>query len=116
MPIEVRWEWPEGGPGALKLIRTLTEHQGDFEFWMPTPNGYGISIIRTQPTMVEIPGYEPQLAGGSIGARAGLYEVALLRHGDICFNGPILREPEGYLSPREVLAKLREIFELPAAR
>jgi hypothetical protein len=100
----------------LELESRLTAHEGNYDEWIGCPNGWGLSIIRTQPSLVEIPGYEPQYAGGSIGARAGLFEVALLDcsvSAEVCFSGPILREPEGWLTPEDVARKLREVYELP---
>lgn len=96
-------------------IEKLEAADGDVAEWAPFPNGWGLSIIRTQPTVVEIPGYPPTMAGGSYGAAAGLFEVALLKHDDVCFDGPLLREPEGWLTPADVVRIMREVFELPPA-
>lgn len=99
-----------------ELVARLTAHEGDYDEWIGCPNGWGISIIRTQPTMVAAPGIPPQFVGGSYGARGGLFEVALLDcsvSAEVCLDGPILQEPEGWLSPEQVGAKLREVYALP---
>jgi hypothetical protein len=104
------------GPGMEMLVDQLDGESGDVAMRLDLPNGWGASIIRTQPTIVEIPGYKPQPAGGSIGASAGLFEVALTRRGEVVFDGPMLREPKGHLTSTDVARKVREIFELPESR
>jgi hypothetical protein len=103
-----------------ELEARLTAHEGNYDEWIGCPNGWGLSIIRTLAERVRLPdslGFNAySRAGGSMGASAGLYEVALLDcrvSAEVCFTGPILREPEGWLTPADVARKLREVYELP---
>jgi hypothetical protein len=96
------------GPGSRKLVRVLDSARGDYFDRIPTPNGWGLSILRVAP-----PAKEPQ--GGSDGASAGLFEVALLKHGRICTDGPLLQEPRGSMSSTDVALILHDIYDLPEA-
>lgn len=96
------------GPGSRKLVRLLDRAKGDYFDRIPTPNGWGLNVLRFMP-----PSGEPQ--GGSDGARAGLFEVALLKHGHICFDGPLLQDPRGSVSATEVALILHDIYDLPEA-
>ena len=100
------------GPGMEMLIDMLDSAEGDVAISFTLPNGWGMSIIRTQPTLVELPGIEPQYAGGSYGARAGLFEIALTRMGEVCFDGPMLNEPTGFHTSVDCARIMRQIFEL----
>jgi hypothetical protein len=104
------------GPGMRKLIDKLEAVEGDYVEHIPLPNGYHVSIVRTQPTEVTIPdglptrrdGKRSMLIGGTYGAAAGLFEMALWDSRD-----NMVRDPVGWCSPVDVARKLREWFELP---
>ncbi len=62
------------------------------------PNGYGASVL---------------MARYSYGGDVGLYEVAVMKDGDICYNTPITSDVVGHLTADEVTELLREIEALP---
>jgi len=64
------------------------------------PNGYGASIIRG-----------PHTYGGP-----ELYELAVLKDGDLCYDTPVTDDVLGWLTPEDVTAKLAEIEALPATQ
>lgn len=63
------------------------------------PNGYGASIIRKV---------------GSYGSKDGLYELAVLHNGKLCYSTPITNDVIGYLKPNEITELLSRIEALPA--
>lgn len=83
----------------------------DLDFVLPTtawgnkravatfPNGYGASVI-TGPT--------------SYGGPDGLYELAVMHNGRLCYDTPITDDVLGYLKPEEVTEALSAIAALPA--
>jgi hypothetical protein len=110
MPEEVQFETE-----LALLVATLHDAGGDIALSFTLPNRWGLSILRKQPTLMEYPGYEPQYVGGSYGASAHLFEVALMMDGEVTFDGPILHQPEGWLSPAEVAGVVRKIYALEEA-
>lgn len=64
------------------------------------PNGYGASVIRHD---------------FSYGGRNGLYEIAVLKHNDICYDSPITADVIGYCSEDRISEILAEIENLPNA-
>ena len=105
------------GPGMQMLIAALEAAEGDYANQLVMPNGYIASIIRTAQIQIPVPefmrerlGKETLSAGGSYGAPAGLFEVALMDD-----RGEIVQGPVGWLEPVAVARQLREWFELPPA-
>lgn len=112
------------GPGMRVFIDFLEAAEGDFAHRLDFPNGWGLSVIRTAPHAFELPEHIRDIIdnppremkiGGSYGADLGLFEVALTKFGEVCFDGPLLQDPEGYMSPVDVARKAREVFGLPQA-
>jgi hypothetical protein len=96
------------GPGSRKLIRQLDSVKGDYFNRIPTPNGWGLNILRVGPPA-------GRLSAGSDGATSGLFEVSLIKHGHICLDGPILQEPRGWQSAADIALLLHDIYDLPEA-
>lgn len=63
-------------------------------------NGYGASVISGQ---------------GAYGGDEGLYELAVLKSGSLCYDTPITSDVVGHLTPEDVTRLLGEIATLPAA-
>jgi hypothetical protein len=63
-------------------------------------NGYGASVICNE---------------FSYGGNSGLYELAVLRDGDICYDSPIADDVVGYLTERDVRVYLDRIEKLEVA-
>ena len=63
-------------------------------------NGYGASII-CKPV--------------SYGGDAKMFEIAVLKFGEICYDTPVSYDVEGYLDFKDVIEVLHEIRELPPA-
>ena len=61
-------------------------------------NGYGASVIQNCY---------------SYGHEHGLYELAVLKDGRLCYDTPITSDVIGYLTADEVTEHLRQIEELP---
>ena len=61
-------------------------------------NGYGASVIRNRY---------------SYGREYGLYELAVLKDGRLCYSTPITSNVIGYLSADEVAEHLSRIEKLP---
>ena len=64
-------------------------------------NNYGASII---------------IGPYSYGGADGLYELAVLYYGALCYDTPITNGVEGHLTPKDVTSLLHRIAELPAKR
>lgn len=61
-------------------------------------NGYGASVIQNRY---------------SYGHEYGLYELAVLKDGRLCYSTPITSNVIGYLTADKVVEHLRQIEELP---
>ena len=61
------------------------------------PNGYGASIIKFS---------------GSYGGTDDLWEVAVLKDGELCYDTPITDDVLGYITEEEVVTACDEIFYL----
>lgn len=61
-------------------------------------NGYGASVLRSSY---------------SFGGDRGLFELAVLKDGDICYSTPITNDVIGYLTADEVTEYLQQIEKLP---
>ena len=64
------------------------------------PNGYGASVI---------------MGVGTIGGSQLLYELAVLKGDDLCYDTPITDDVIGYLTPEVVTDLLRQIAALEGA-
>lgn len=64
------------------------------------PNGYGASVVRGRGTY----GYED-----------GLYELAVMKHGHLCYDSGICEDVAGHLTPEDVTEWLGKIEALPRA-
>jgi len=64
-------------------------------------NGYGASVIKS-----------PYSYGGN----QGLYELAVIKDNDICYNTPITDDVIGYLTEDDVTKYLGQIQELKNAK
>lgn len=62
------------------------------------PNGYGVSVIK---------------GGGTYGGDEGLYELAVLHDGELCYDTPVTDDVEGYLTPERVSELLAQVAALP---
>ena len=61
------------------------------------PNGYGASVIKHK---------------GSYGYSKGLWELAVLNEGELCYDTEITNDVIGYLNDPEVDRYLRRIIQL----
>ena len=74
------------GPNAIQAIETFS-------------NGYGASVVRHR---------------FSYGGRDGLYELAVLKNGDLCYETPITNDVVGHLTEEDVTDLLQQIQNLSA--
>lgn len=78
------------------LIRTYDRNDGislEFKF----ANGYGASVIKSQY---------------SYGGKNGLWELAVLDHGDLCYDTVITNDVLGHLTWEQVETALEKIKKL----
>jgi len=61
------------------------------------PNGYGVSVVRG-----------PATRGGT----QGLYELAVMRNGEVCYTTPVTQDTIGYLKPRDINKLLAQVAAL----
>lgn len=73
-------------------------HKAHNQYIVEFPNGYGASVV----------GGVPGLYGDGIHS----FEVAVLKHGQICYDTPITNDVIGYQTEDEVTAILRQIEAL----
>lgn len=64
------------------------------------PNGYGASVV---------------CHNGSYGGQRGLFELAVLKGDEICYDTPITNDVMGWLYPSDVTDILAKIEQLPPA-
>ena len=62
-------------------------------------NGYGASVVR---------GY------GTYGVEAGLYELAVVHNGELCYDSGLTDDVVGWLMPDEITEWLEKIEKLPS--
>ncbi len=60
-------------------------------------NGYGASVVKHEY---------------SYGGKDGLYELAVLKSDNLCYDTPVTSDVEGYLSEDDVTELLKQIQEL----
>lgn len=78
---------------------SIEEKNSGLQVLFDFPNGYTASVVRG-----------PYTYGGDV----GLWEVAVLFHGDLCYDTPITDDVLGYLTQEEVQVALEQISKLPA--
>ena len=61
-------------------------------------NGYGASVIRGH---------------GTYGESDGLYELAVVKGEQLCYDTPVTSDVEGYCTPEMITALLEQIEALP---
>jgi len=72
-------------------------HNGTQEIY-EFPNGYGASVVSHD---------------GSYGGNSGLYEIAVLKDGNLCYDTPITSDVIGWLDSWQVESYLAQIESLP---
>lgn len=82
----------------LKITERVTGKNGN-QVRLTFENGYGASVIND--------GY---------GRKQGLYELAVLLDGDICYTTPITEDVLGHLTEYDVIRTLKEISDLPTVK
>ena len=60
-------------------------------------NGYGVSVVKTNY---------------SYGGKDGLYELAIFKNDELCYDTPITDDVMGYLSPEDVTDIMSKIQAL----
>ena len=85
----------------LPVIPNATVREGfrDSQAVAVLPNGYSASIVCHE---------------FSYGGSEGLYELAVLLDGRICYTTPITEDVIGYMSEQDVLDTCKLIAELPS--
>jgi hypothetical protein len=81
----------------LEFVDKLMGRQARVTF----PNGYGASIVQ---------------GPYSYGNEFGLYELAVLKDGVLCYDTPITSDVIGHLSPDAVTELLQQIERLPTVK
>jgi len=79
------------------MLKEVNSHNGGVQKVYEFDNGYGASVIRHQ---------------GSYGFSKGLWELAVLHYGDLCYHTHITDDVIGYLTETEVDKYLKQIEEL----
>jgi hypothetical protein len=81
----------------MMMIIETKEYANGVQVVHEFPNGYGASVIRHD---------------FSYGGKDGLWEMAVLKEGDLCYNTHITNDVIGYLSDADVKSTLKEIEQL----
>ena len=79
------------------MLKEVSSHHGGVQKVYEFDNGYGASVIMHQ---------------GSYGFSKGLWELAVLENGELCYDTPITNDVIGHLSEAEVNKYLKQIKEL----
>ena len=79
------------------MLKEVNLHNGGVQKVYEFDNGYGASVIMHQ---------------GSYGFSKGLWELAVLENGELCYDTPITNDVIGHLSEAEVNKYLKQIKEL----
>ena len=61
-------------------------------------NGYGVSVV---------------IGAYTYGGDRGLYELAVMVDGDVCYDTPVTDDVEGSLSPEQVTELMCQVQKLP---
>lgn len=62
------------------------------------PNGYGVSVIKGQY---------------SYGGPEGLYELAVMKNGSLCYTTPVTDDVEGHCDEMRITELMKQVQELP---
>ena len=81
------------------LVFKKRNHGRGIQAQVSHSNGYGASIIKSEY---------------SYGGDRGLYELAVLKGDDLCYDTPVTDDVCGYLSEEDVTKLLQQIAELPS--
>lgn len=81
-----------------ETITTDKENGNSMQHTYKFPNGYVVIVIQNKY---------------SKGYQEGLYELAVLEEGRLCYSAPIISNDTGYLSADEVAKHLSQIESLP---
>lgn len=87
--------------GNYEPVEDLSGHFPSFSkllYHYEFKNGYGASVLRSSY---------------SFGGDRGLFELAVLKDGNICYDTPITNDVIGYLTADEVTEHLQRIEKLP---
>lgn len=95
LPSELQTSLDESGLSGFVMARR--RKFGGFQAVFEFHNGYGGSVIRHP---------------GSYGNEQGLFEMAVLKDGHLCYSTPITEDVLGYLAPQQVCGHLKEIQAL----
>ena len=79
------------------MLKEVNSHHGGVQKVYEFDNGYGASVIMHQ---------------GSYGFSKGLWELAVLHNGSLCYDTPITNDVIGHLNEEEVNNYLNLIKEL----
>jgi hypothetical protein len=82
-------------------LAETNKHMGGIQKVYSFPNGYGASVIKHK---------------GSYGGNIGLWEVAVLKEGELCYDTKITNDVIGHLNDPEVDRILTQIKELEPTR
>lgn len=80
------------------VYRRMVPHLNGIGIEIEYGNGYGASVI---------------CHDGSYGGKKGLFEVAVLHHGALCYDTPITDDVIGHLDFKDVAKILKQISMLP---
>lgn len=82
-------------------LAETNKHMGGIQKVYSFPNGYGASVIKHK---------------GSYGGNVGLWELAVLKEGELCYDTEITNDVIGHLNDPEVDRILNQIKELEPTR
>lgn len=81
----------------MTMIIETKEYANGVQVVHEFPNGYGASVVKHD---------------FSYGGKDGLWEMAVLKEGELCYNTHITNDVIGYLSDADVKSTLKEIEQL----
>jgi len=81
----------------MTMIIETKEYANGVQVVHEFPNGYGASVVKHDY---------------SYGGKDGLWEMAVLKEGELCYNTHITNDVIGYLSDADVKSTLKEIEQL----
>ena len=99
----------ESVKGVKSCSATTHPNGNGIQVLVEFENGYGASVVRFSNTL----GFG--MASGSYGHESGLWELAVMKDGNICYDTPITSDVLGWLS-EEVMKLLVKISELEPVR
>ena len=82
---------------SFKNLPSKTIHETGIQYLVFYPNGYGASIVQHKY---------------SYGGDKGLYELAIFKDGEICYDTPITDDVIGYLRPEDVTDVMERVEKL----